>query len=106
MDRCRDGDCRDLDAWLADLGSDVSSLLTRHDKPATLIGRSLGGVYAREVAKRLAPRLRQVITIGTPFSAAANHSHVRIGWNRQVLQVVQERLLRRTGPWRRYVQAT
>jgi len=161
----------DLDAWLADLASDVSSLLARHDKPATLIGWSLGGLYAREVAKRLAPRLRQVITIGTPFNAAADHSnvgwlyralggsvppidealsrrlrtpppvpttsiysrsdgvvawqtcrhhqrvkqvqdievdssHVGMGWNRQVLQVVQERLLPRTGPWRRHVQAT
>ena len=160
----------DLDAWLAELASDVSRLLARHDKPATLIGWSLGGLYAREVAKLLAPRLRQVITIGTPFNAAADHSnvgwlyralggsvptidealsrrlrtppplpttsiysrsdgvvawqtcrhhqrvnqvqdievdssHVGMGWNRNVLQVVQDRLLPGNGPWRRYVRA-
>ena len=81
----------DLDAWLADLASEVLSLLARHDKPATLIGWSLGGLHAREVAKR---------------HIEVDSSHVGMGWNRQVLQVVQERLLRRTGPWRRYVQAT
>lgn len=54
---------------------------------------------AREVAKLIAPRLRQVQDI------EVDSSHVGMGWNRQVLQVVQERLLPRTGPWRRYVPA-
>ena len=160
----------DLDAWLAELANHVSSLLAGHAKPATLIGWSLGGLYAREVAKLMAPRLRQVITIGTPFNATADHSHVGwlyravggagpaidaalsrrlrtppplpttsiysrsdgivawqtcrhhprakqaqdievqsshigMGWNRNVLQVVQDRLLPSNGPWRRYVRA-
>ena len=38
----------------------------RHGKPASLIGWSLGGLYAREVAKRVPTCVRQVITIGTP----------------------------------------
>ena len=33
----------------------------------TLIGWSLGGIYAREQARRSAARIRQVITLGTPF---------------------------------------
>lgn len=32
-------------------------------------------------------------------------SHVGMGWNRNVLQVVQDRLLPGDGPWRRYVRA-
>ena len=32
-------------------------------------------------------------------------SHIGMVWNRKVLQVVQERLLPHTGPWRRYVHA-
>ena len=37
-------------------------------EPVTLIGWSLGGLYAREVAKRRPELVRQVITLGSPFS--------------------------------------
>jgi hypothetical protein len=36
--------------------------------PVSLIGWSLGGVYARELAKQLPACVRDVITLGTPFS--------------------------------------
>jgi len=68
----------DLDAWLANLKSQVSDLLAHHAVPATLIGWSLGGLYARELGKLMAPRIRQVITIGTPFRLDADHTHA--GW--------------------------
>jgi hypothetical protein len=35
----------------------------------------LGGIYAREVAKRLATGVRQVITIGTPFAGSFEGTH-------------------------------
>ncbi len=35
----------------------------------SLVGWSLGGVYARELAKQLPEAVRGVITLGTPFSA-------------------------------------
>ena len=38
----------------------------RYGRKATLIGWSLGGLYAREIAKRDPGRVRQVITLGTP----------------------------------------
>ena len=38
----------------------------RYGCKATLIGWSLGGLYARELAKRDPGRVRQVITLGTP----------------------------------------
>ncbi len=37
-------------------------------KPVSLIGWSLGGLYARELAKRLPDKVRQVITLGTPVT--------------------------------------
>ncbi|CAN0483919.1 unnamed protein product, partial [Phaeothamnion confervicola] len=52
--------------------------LAGHAQPASFIGWSLGGLYARELGKLLAPRLRQVITIGTPFNADADYSNA--GW--------------------------
>jgi pimeloyl-ACP methyl ester carboxylesterase len=161
----------DLDDWLHRLEAQVTRLLADHRQPATLIGWSLGGLYAREIAKLMAPRLRQVITIGTPFNAEADHtragwlfrvlsgssvpldaalcrrlrtppplrttsiysrsdgivawqtcrhqkrsklvqeieiegSHIGMGWNREVLDAVSDRLAQAPGPWRRYVRST
>lgn len=44
--------------------------------PVTLIGWSLGGLYARELAKRQPDKVAKVITLGSPFSGdiRANHA--------------------------------
>jgi len=157
-----------LDTWLNTLKSHVVDRLAGHTQPATLIGWSLGGLYAREIGKLMAPRIRQVITMGTPFNAEADHtnvgwlfrllsgssaamdpalsrrlrtppplrttsiysrsdgvvawqtcrhdkpsrlvhdievdsSHIGMGWNRDVLAAVTDRLGQQPGRWRRYV---
>ena len=70
----------EVEPWLAGLTDEVAQLIDQGPgaRPATLIGWSLGGIYAREVAKLLPGSVRQVITLGTPFSATADHS--RVGW--------------------------
>ncbi len=68
----------DVDEWLDALAQDVEALRSRVGGSMTLIGWSLGGLYAREVAKLLPGRVRQVITIGTPFGGAENGT--RVGW--------------------------
>lgn len=160
----------DLDDWLNTLKAKLVELLAGHTQPATLIGWSLGGLYAREIAKLMAPQVRQVITIGTPFNSSADHtnangvfhmlsgsasvmdptlglrlrtppplrttsiysrsdgvvawqtcrhhkrsrlvhdievegSHFGLGWNREVLAIVTDRLGQRPGPWRQFVRA-
>jgi len=45
----------------------------------TLVGWSLGGVFAREAAKRLPDHVEMVITLGSPFSGAL---HGKTGWRR------------------------
>ena len=40
------------------------------DKPVTLVGWSLGGLVAREFAKRYPHRVAKVITLGSPFSGS------------------------------------
>ena len=42
-------------------------LATRHREKVSLIGWSLGGIYARELAKEQPEQARCVITLGTPF---------------------------------------
>jgi len=46
----------------------VRSVYERHREPVSLIGWSLGGIYAREAAKELAEMTRCVITLGSPFT--------------------------------------
>jgi len=46
----------------------VSKLAARHGAPVALIGWSLGGLFARELARLLPDAVSMVITMGTPFS--------------------------------------
>ena len=45
----------------------LESLLQRHGEPITLVGWSLGGIFARSLALRRPDAVRQVITLGSPF---------------------------------------
>lgn len=42
-------------------------LTKRSGAPVSLIGLSLGGIYARQLARRAPDAVRQVITVGSPF---------------------------------------
>jgi pimeloyl-ACP methyl ester carboxylesterase len=44
----------------------ADQLVARYDQPVTLIGWSLGGVVAREAARLVPDRAREIITMGTP----------------------------------------
>ncbi|MEO8134077.1 MAG: alpha/beta fold hydrolase [Betaproteobacteria bacterium] len=72
------GPVGDPDAWLADLAAEVSAIADRQDDGVSLIGWSLGGLYAREIAKALPGRVRHVITLGSPFARISNSTNV--GW--------------------------
>ena len=80
----------DVDQWLQALADDVQHLLRGHGQPPTLIGWSLGGLYARELAKLPGLPVRQVITIGTPFNGAPENTHV--GWMYRLLNGQRARL--------------
>jgi pimeloyl-ACP methyl ester carboxylesterase len=57
----------------------VNELFNREGKPVTLIGHSLGGVYAREIARLWPHEVRQVITLGSPFGEgrdAGSHANI------------------------------
>jgi pimeloyl-ACP methyl ester carboxylesterase len=43
------------------------SLNARHGRKVTLIGWSLGGIYARELGRRFPDAVRTVITLGSPY---------------------------------------
>jgi len=39
-----------------------------HDEPVVLVGWSLGGLYARELAREVPERVRAVVTLGSPVA--------------------------------------
>ena len=82
VNRGPDGD--DVDAFMHDLSDHVERLIHRHEGPVSLLGWSLGGIYAREVAKRIPGRVRQVITIGSPFAGTPDATNA--GWLYRLLQ--------------------
>jgi len=45
----------------------VRDLYERYEAPVSLVGHSLGGVYARELARKMPECVRQVISLGSPF---------------------------------------
>lgn len=45
----------------------LDEIYEQHGQEVTLIGWSLGGVYARQIAKEKKDKVRQVITLGSPF---------------------------------------
>jgi pimeloyl-ACP methyl ester carboxylesterase len=53
----------------------VSDLHARSGRKVSLIGWSLGGVYAREIARDLPDKVRQVVTLGSPFRGRGSGSH-------------------------------
>ena len=52
---------------ISGLETRFTSLRDLHGKPISIVGWSLGGIYAREIARREASAVRQVITLGSPF---------------------------------------
>lgn len=47
-----------------------------HDRPLVMVGWSLGGLYAREYARRYPEQVKAVITLGSPFSGDPRQNNV------------------------------
>jgi pimeloyl-ACP methyl ester carboxylesterase len=54
-------------ATVSGLAGRLTDLRRRHGRRVSLIGWSLGGIYARELACRFPDDVRQVITLASPF---------------------------------------
>ena len=55
----------------------LAALHERHGRKVSLIGWSLGGIFARELARRRPAQVRGVITLGSPFANPPQASHAR-----------------------------
>jgi len=57
--------------------SRLDELYRRYERKISIVGWSLGGVYARQLAKLVPQQVRQVITLGSPF---AGHPRATNAW--------------------------
>ena len=55
----------------------LHALRESHGRKVSLIGWSMGGLFARDLARRAPEAVRQVITLGSPFAGPAKASNAR-----------------------------
>lgn len=76
------------------LGERFAELYERHDRqPISLVGWSLGGIYAREIARYRPAVVRQVITLGSPFRDAPGEESHPSAWIRAMYPNLPRRTL-------------
>jgi len=62
------GNLKNLDV----LGETIDKLAEKHQTKVTLIGWSLGGIFARHLSHEKPEKIRQLITMGSPFAGLTN----------------------------------
>ena len=67
-----------LQKYLERLAAAVEGESERDGRKVSLVGWSLGGIFAREIARVVPHAVRQVVTLGSPFAAEADATHA--GW--------------------------
>jgi predicted alpha/beta hydrolase family esterase len=66
----------EFDHWLGGLVAQMEAIRAQHGgRRVSLVGWSLGGIFAREIAKRAPGAVRSVITLATPFAALGDANH-------------------------------
>ena len=61
----------------------LDELHAEHGRPVSIIGQSLGGIYARALAREQPEAVRQVITLGSPYRMVqGDRSSVQRSWRR------------------------
>jgi pimeloyl-ACP methyl ester carboxylesterase len=78
---------QDVQATLYELVSEVEKRTRDQAKPAVLVGWSLGGYLAREVARELPDRIEQVFTLGSPIIGGPKYTQVASLYRAQGIDV-------------------
>ncbi len=63
--------------YVVQLEEKLEKLYKEHNQKISIIGWSLGGVYARELARLQPKYVRQVITLGSPFAGIKQDNNIK-----------------------------
>lgn len=63
------------ESYKDDLQHLVNQLFAKYGQKISIVGWSLGGVFARVIANTMPEKIRQVITLGSPFSGLTKRSN-------------------------------
>jgi len=61
----------------AEMNDLLASIYAQHGRKVSMVGWSLGGIFARELAKRAPEKVRSVISLGSPIHAHRNISNAK-----------------------------
>jgi pimeloyl-ACP methyl ester carboxylesterase len=78
------------DRILTQLSDRLDDIGRTSGAPVTLVGWSLGGLVAREYAKRDPSRVASVITLGSPFSGNPRHNRAWRLWEFAARQKIED----------------
>lgn len=70
----------DVPALVPRVSRAVAELAERHGRPVHLIGQSVGGVIAREIARDEPAHVARVITLGTPVIGGPSYTRLASRW--------------------------
>ena len=71
----------------------VTEFARQHGSPVALIGWSLGGVIAREVAREIPEQVSQVITYGTPVVGGPTYTPAASSYGEQECQRIADKIV-------------
>jgi pimeloyl-ACP methyl ester carboxylesterase len=67
----------------------VRGLYKAYGKPVSLVGWSLGGVYARTLAHRVPECIRQIVTLASPFNLSQNTNTEDVGVSGPIIKIYE-----------------
>lgn len=75
----------------------IEKIYSEHDQKLTIIGWSLGGIYARRLATLHADKTRRVITLGSPYRHLKSPNYAN--WLYQLFQKIRSKERREEPQW-------
>jgi pimeloyl-ACP methyl ester carboxylesterase len=97
-----------IDKLIDPLINRLKHLTDKHDQPVTLIGWSLGGIFARELARNHPKYISSVVTMGSPVIIGPKATALKklsglFGWDEE--QIEQDMIKRFNTPIKRPITA-
>ena len=82
----------EVEGLLPSVENSVAHLAAQHGAPVTLVGWSLGGIFARETARNRPDLVEQVITFGTPVFGGPKYTRSASHYSTEYVDDIESRV--------------